>query len=153
MDVVDGGIDLVCQIAQRYRGGGRVLARSPREVEPYPQAEESLLGALVDVALDPSALVVGAGGDSGTRFVQLAQEQVGVRREPMALERLGGVRGGGVAKRWLVSERGVVDHPSDDPVSVADLGQASPGVGRRSGQRETVTIDPAAGDPVDDFQR
>src|SRR3954465_10524187 len=138
MDVVDGGIALVCQIAQRYRGGGRVLARSPGEVEPYPQAEESLLGALVDVALDASALVVGAGGDSRTRFVPLAQEQVGVRREPVALERLGGERGGRVAERSLVSERGVVDQPSDDPVSVADLGQASPGAGRRSRPRPPV---------------
>src|SRR3954467_10722778 len=127
MDVVDGGIDLVCQIAQRYRGGGRVLARSPGEVEPYPQAEESLLGALVDVALDASALVVGAGGDSRTRFVHLVQEQVGVGREPVALEGLGGERGGRVAERPLVSERGVVDQPSDDPVAVGDLGQASPG--------------------------
>src|SRR3954471_19303109 len=94
MDVVDGGIDLVCQIAQCDRGGGGVLARSPGEVEPYSQAEESLLGALVDVALDASAFVVGAGGDSGTRFVHLAQEQVGGGREPAALEGRG-LEGGG----------------------------------------------------------
>src|SRR5436190_17515387 len=143
MDVVDGGIDLACQIAQRDRRGGGVLARSPGEVEPYPQAEESLLSALVDVALEPSALVVRAGGDSRTRFVQLTQEQVGVRREPVALERLGGARGGRIAERSLVAERGVVDQPSDDPVSVADLGQASPGAGPRSRQRPPVTIDPA----------
>src|SRR3954447_23231323 len=131
MDVVDGGIDLACQIAQRDRRGGGVLARSPGEVEPYPQAEESLLGTLVDVAFEPSALVIRAGGDPRTRFVQLAQEQVGVRRESVTFERLGGARGGRVAERSLVSERVVVDQPSDDPVSVVDLGQASPRAGRR----------------------
>src|SRR3954467_7055975 len=117
MDVVDGGIELACQIPQRDRGGGRVLTRSPGEVEPYPQAEQSLLGALVDVALDPSALVVGAGGDSGTRFVDLAQQQIGIRCEAVALEAQGGAGGSGVAERSLVSERRIVNHGSDDPVS------------------------------------
>jgi hypothetical protein len=50
-DVGDGGIDLRGQLAQREPPGRGVLTRSPGEVDAYPQAEESLLGALMDVAL------------------------------------------------------------------------------------------------------
>ena len=112
-----------------------------------------MLGALVDVALDPSALVVGTGGDSGTRFMDLAQEQIGVRREAVALEAQGGAGGSSVTERSLVSERRVVDDGSDDPVSVLDLGQASPGAGRRRRDRLPVAIDPAAPATVDNLQR
>ena len=96
-DLGDGGIDLSGQLAQRDRRGRGVLAWSPGEIDPYPQAEQSLLGALVDVALDPSALVVGARGDSRARFVDLAQQQIGVRREAVALEASG--------RRWRQRRR------------------------------------------------
>jgi hypothetical protein len=67
-----GGIDLTGQFARRDHRGRKVLGPSPGEDEPEPHAEESLLGALMDVALVPSALVIGAGGDPRTRFVNLA---------------------------------------------------------------------------------
>ena len=60
---------------------------------------------------------------------------------------------GGVAERWLVSERRVVDQAADDPVSVPDLGQTSPGAGRRRRQRLPLVIDPAARAAIDDFER
>ena len=84
-----------------------------------PEAEEPLLGALVDLALDPSPLVVGAGRDSRPRIVYLAQEEIGVRREAVALEHQPGGGRNGVAEHALVSERRVVDQAADDAVAVA----------------------------------
>ena len=69
------------------------------------------------------------------------------------LSSVSGARGSGVAERSLVSERRVVDHASDDPVSVPDLGQAAPRAGRRRRQRLPLAIDPAARAAVDDLQR
>ena len=61
-----GGQGVPHRRVARLRGG-------PDSPELHRQRDESLLGAVVEVALDPPALVVGGADDAGTRGAQLRE--------------------------------------------------------------------------------
>ena len=72
---------------------GIVLEELLRELQLDPQRDQPLLGAVVQVALDPAPLVLGAGRDAGARELELAQRRLG----------LGG------SSRWLWSTTAAIE--------------------------------------------
>ena len=79
------------------------------QLELDPQRDEPLLGAVVQVALDPAPLVLGAGRDAGARELQLAHRRLGLGGQPLVLEHDGGHRGAGLEQLRARSRALVVD--------------------------------------------
>ena len=107
--LVDRVLDLGAEPAQR-RGALRVLAVGllGHQLELDAQRDEPLLGAVVEVALDPAALVVGGRLDARARVADLAQERARLRRQPLVVERHERVRRRGRDERVVVAQPGVV---------------------------------------------
>ena len=95
--------------------------------EPQRQRErdEVLLGAVVEVALDPAARVVAGGDQPGARGAQLlvAGAQLGV--EALVAQREPGRRAGRAHELGLLEQRGVVDDRGDRRAVVVDLGDGA----------------------------
>ena len=94
-ELVEGAVDVVGQPLEQLAGAGRAAGHHLLgELEPDPQRDEPLLAAVVQVALDPPALVVGRGEDPRPRGPQLAARAVDALGEPFVL-----VPDEGVARR------------------------------------------------------
>ena len=106
-------VDLVLELAQALDAA---LGIPPddllRQLELDPQRDEPLLGAVVQVALDPAPLVLGAGRDAGARELELAHRRLGLGGQPLVLEHHGGHRGarleqlGPLEQPFVVDDRG-----------------------------------------------
>ena len=107
----------------RQHGVG--LDQGLRELELDPQRHQPLLGAVVQVALDPSALSFRAGSQARARELQLAQRRLGLGREPLVLEHDSGHRDTGLDQLRACAEAGVVDDRRHDRPALADLADGS----------------------------
>ena len=89
-------VDVVLELAQP-RGALLGIAQDDvlGELELDPERDEPLLGAVVQVALDPAPLLLRAGREAGARELELAQRRLGLGREPLVLEHDGGHRDAG----------------------------------------------------------
>jgi len=69
--LLEGDLDLIrSRLQQLVDLGIAILAESPlRASELERQGDEPLLGAVVEVALDPAPLLVGGGDDPSARLV------------------------------------------------------------------------------------
>ena len=73
------------------------------------QGDELLLGAVVEVALEPLALLVAGGDDPGPRRLDLGQLRLDLRLEPVVLDGRRRGRGHRIEQRRVLAQRGVVD--------------------------------------------
>ena len=98
---------------------------------------EPLLGAVVQVALEPPALRVPGGDDPLARCLQLLEPRVGLGEQALVLERHGRGRAGGLQQLGILVERCVVHECGDLPPVALDGrdGAAGPG-SRRPLQRQ-----------------
>ena len=105
-DLVERAVDLAAQLADQLRAAMVAAVDAlGGELELDPQRHEALLGAVVQVALDPAALVVGAGLDARARLAHLVEQHRGFLAEPAVVEREHGVRPCGVDEPVLVRQR------------------------------------------------
>ena len=71
---------LLARLGDQRRGGGRVVDARLRQPERERQGDQPLLGAVVQVTLDPAALGVAGGEDAGARVAQVVDPLVQLRR-------------------------------------------------------------------------
>ena len=145
-------------VAELVDGGGRLrVVAQPRAQQPQVERErdELLLGAVVQVALDLAAGVVGGLDDPPARVAQLLQPRAQVGLQALVVERQRGGRRGRVHQLRRRVQLGVV-HDRRDAVALALDGgprAARPGAGQRHGMAALVDEDLAVGQPVGDVQR
>ena len=129
----------------------------PRLEHPEVQgeADELLLGAVVQVALDPAAGVVGGLDDPQPRDPQLLHPRAELRLQALVVDRQRGGAGGGGDELGGGVELGVVDDRRQPHAAAVDRGPgaARAGVGERDGAAGVVDEDLALGQPVGDRQR
>ena len=116
-----------------------------RQLELDPQRDEPLLGAVVQVALDPAPLVLGAGRDAGARELELAHRRLGLGGQPLVLEHHGGHRGARLEQLGPLEQPFVVDDRGHHRAVTADLADRASAV--RAGQlgRAAPRVHPAVG--------
>ena len=100
------GVDLGQQRVERLRIGAGLVAGEP---DREPQAEQRLLGTVVEVALDPSPLGVGRVDQPHARLADLVQARAQLGLQARVLQRQ--LRGGGHRPEQLriLQQRGVID--------------------------------------------
>ena len=86
------------------------------------ERDEPLLGAVVDVPLDPAPLLVARGDDAPARLLHLHELRAHLGVQTRVLQREPRRRRGGLEKLRLVVERPVVDDHRDPLAAVRDLG-------------------------------
>ena len=108
--LVDRGVDAAAELHQRRR---LARLRAPearrRELELDAQADEPLLGAVVEVALDPPALAVGRRDDPRARLGELLERPAQVGHQALVLkhdERVRARRGEQRGRRRRATGRG-----------------------------------------------
>ena len=124
-----------------------------RQLELDPECDQALLGAVVQVVLDPPPLLLGRAAGAQARLAHLAQEPVGLRREALALERHQRVGRRGRGERRVLAERRIVEDRGDTLAAVEDLRQRL--LGRRLRHRDLLAgdIDPVVARPVHELER
>ena len=137
--------------------GGRLVAVELGLQQPQVQRQrdELLLGAVVEVALDPPAGVVGGLDDAHARDPQLLHAGAQVGLQPLVVDRQRGAGGGGVDELGPGVELGVVDDRGDAAAVALDRGPRAPGagLGQLHPVPELVDEDAALGQPVGDRER
>ena len=141
-DLVRGVLHVVAEAAQ---------AAAPAAPFPCPfsvcsaassssmrRATSRCCAPVVQVALDPPALVICGCLDPRRRFPHRTQQRRRLRREPVVLERHHGVRGDHVDERAIVVQRRVVHDRRDPAAPVGDVGHGAPVPGRRRTDRLPV---------------
>ena len=93
------------------------------------QRDELLLGAVVEVALDPAARVVAGLDDAHARDPQLLDAGAQVGLQPLVVDRQRGAGGGGVDELGPGVELGVVDDRGDAAAVALDRGPRAAGAG------------------------
>ena len=123
------------------------------ELELDAQRDEALLRAVVQVALDPAALLVGRRLDPRARLAHLVQQAARLRGQPLVVQRHQRVRGGGGDERVVVAQPGVVHDRRHAVAVVLDRGQPAARRDGRRHERAAVRVDPAVVEAVDDLDR
>ena len=114
--------------ARRPSGGGLVAVQlGLQQPQVERQRDELLLGAVVEVALDPAAGVVGGLDDAHARDAQLLDAGAQVGLQALVVDRQRGAGGGGVDELRPGVELGVVDDRGDAAAVALDRG---PGAAR-----------------------
>ena len=132
---------------------------SPRPVagEPdgEPQAEQRLLGPVVEVALDPAALRVGRGHQPGARFAHVVQPRAQLGLQARVLQRELRGRGHRPEQLRVLEQRRVVDQRRERLVAVVAQHRdaAAVVVVERLRRARGVDVDAAVGQPVRQLQR
>ena len=123
---------LVGRLVQRGRraprGGGRDLGAGDPERER--EVDQALLGAVVQVALDPAALGVAELDDPGPGGADLLELGPDLGLEALVLDRQAGGGRDRLDQLGLVVQGGVVDQGGDGVAVVAQDGDAAPAAGR-----------------------
>jgi hypothetical protein len=121
------------------------------ELEPHSEREEPLLGAVVQVALEPPPLLVAGADDPGARLAKLVELGSELGLEPCVLEGQSCGGTGGLEERRLVDEVELVD---DDGEPVADV-RGVPSLAGRQVEPLALLVDPglAIGKPEADLER
>ena len=102
--LVEDAVDVVGQPLEQLACAGRAAGHHVLgELEPDPQRDQPLLAAVVEVALDPPALVVGRREDPRARGPQLAARAVDPLGEPLVLVPDEGVRADRLDERPLLA--------------------------------------------------
>ena len=115
-----------------------------RELEREPDPEQALLGAVVEVALEPAAFGVAGLDDARARGAHLGELGAQLGLEARVLER---ERGGGadrVDEPGVVEQRGVVDERGEPVALVLEHRDRAAGLLRR-GEPASVGVDVAPG--------
>ena len=144
-------------LADLVDGARQAGVAQPRLEHPQVQGErdELLLGAVVEVALDPPAGVVGGLDDPQPRDPQLLHPRAQLGLQALVVDRQrGGARGRGDELGRGV-ELGVVDDRRQAHAAAVDRGPgaAGAGVGERHRAAGVVDEDLALGQPVGDVER
>src|SRR5205085_11329237 len=107
--LVDGLVDLRLEVPDGLRVDWRVgVEPLGNQAEPHAQRDETLLGAVMDVALDLTALTVPDRDDPGPRLRQLLERAAQAADEAVVLERIQGVRPGRLDEGRILREARVV---------------------------------------------
>jgi hypothetical protein len=164
----DGRVDAARKLAQLLERAreltARLLQRAPCVgivAEPpleHPEVErerdQPLLGAVVQVALEPAPLALGGLEDARARAAQLVELGVQLRVQARPLQREAGRRADGVEERGLVVQRGVVQQRRDGrPCAVHDVRPALELGGQLDRLALEVGVRAVLGEPVGDPQR
>ena len=144
-------------LADLVDGAREPAVRQPRLEHPQVEreADELLLGAVVQVALDPPARVVGGLDDPQPRDPQLLHPRAQLGLQALVVDRQRGGRGGGGDELRRGVELGVVDDRRHAHALALDRGPraAGAGVGQLDRAAGVVDEDLALGQPVGDVQR
>ena len=137
--------------------GGRRVERELAlgEAELQRERDEPLLGAVVQVALEPAALEHRDVDEPRARALELLDAGAQLGLEALVLELQRGRRGRRAHEARVVAQRRVVDDRADELAVALDLGDGAPGA--RLGQLVALAV---VGDvvpgrlaPVDELQR
>ena len=113
-DFADRGLELGRRLIEQLRLAGRALLG---DLEPHGQGHEPLLGAVVEIALDPASFRVGRLDDPQPRRPDLLELGPDLGRQPLVLERQpGGVPDRFDEARILDLDRRVVDEDAEELV-------------------------------------
>jgi hypothetical protein len=115
--------------------GGR---SSAYELKREPSGEESLLRAVVEVALQPASFLIACGEDARAGGAHLGELRAQLRLQACVLERKRCRGGGGGEKDVVLEQRGVVDERRDRSAVVFEEADRPPV--RRLGQLETGAV-------------
>ena len=139
----EGGMDATGELAQFadrllelvLRAGEcdrrRRVVSGRGEAERDGESDETLLRAVVQVALDPAALGIRRGHDATPRRAHLRQLRAHLRREPLVLEDEAGCQPHGFHELRLVQDDGVVNEDGDLlPPRAHDRDRAAGGAGK-----------------------
>ena len=157
-DLVQRPIDLAAELGLERRRTGRVGGPElVHELELHPQRDQPLLGAIMEVALDPLPLDIGGGQDPCLGAAQLAHGGAELRVEPLLIEHQQRRRPGGVDELGALAERGIVHDRGDRlaiPVHARDRARGAEPVERDAVAIRVREAGPGAGtDAVGDLQR
>ena len=117
------------------------------ELELDPQRDEPLLRTVVQVALDPAALVVRRGLDARARLAHLLQQRRRLGREAVVVQRHQRVRRRGGDEGRVLASAASWTIVRDEAITVANLGQAAPGRDGRPLDAVAVRVGPAVSSP------
>ena len=129
-------------VEQLVDGAVPVGESAAGELECEPDPEQALLGAVVEVALEPPPLGVAGLDDPRARGAHLGELGAQLRLQARVLEREARGRADGLEQRGLVEERRVVDERGDPPAVVLEHGDGAP-VARAHVERAPAGIDVA----------
>ena len=149
------GSELVGQLLNGVGQLGLVLEPGTQQPEVERERDELLLGAVVQVALDLAAGVVGGLDDPAARVAELLQPRAQVGLQPLVVDRQRRGRSGGVDELGRGVELRVV-HDRGDAVALAlDRGPRAAGPGRRQVDRVAALVheDAPVRQPVGDVER
>ena len=141
-------------VEQRRRAGARLRVLA-REVEHDRERDEALLGAVVQVALEPPARRVTRRHEPRARRLQLVDPCAQLGGEPLVLERERRRRAGGAHQLAVVVERRIVDDRGDRLAVALDLRDRTAVAGHRQRHGVALCVDVAAGvgQPVGERER
>ena len=99
----------------------------PEELEGHTEAEQPLLGTIVQVALQPAPLLITRTHDPRPRLTQLRKLRAQLRLQPLILEGEAGRRPGRLQQRRLIEQHRVVDDRGELISDESDCAVRSPG--------------------------
>ena len=109
----------------------RVLGAGQRQSELQGDGDQSLLGAVVQVALDPPPLGVRGRDDADPGSGQLVEAFLELAAQPFVVGGESDGRGDGRDQPWVLQQGLVVDQGRERAVVPLDHGHGTPGRGRR----------------------
>src|SRR4051794_5415596 len=155
--LVDRLVDLRLEVSDGVRADGRIGVEPLRDqLEPYAQRDQTLLSAVVEVALDSAALAVPDRDYPRSRSRELLERAAQTLDEAVVLERIQRIRRGSLDEGWILREARVMQDRGYPPPVGAHLGNRTPICGLRRLYRPTCLIDPmarVAAQPVHDLER
>ena len=128
---------------------------APEELERDPERDESLLGAVVEIALDPATLGILGVDEAGARCLNRVELRPDLGLEPLVLDRQADRRDSRRHEARVVAEDGV-EGDREERASVGIDGQRRPcrAVRRRRGERAGRVLEAGAvRHPAEDLER
>jgi hypothetical protein len=146
-DLTSGRIELLLEL-------GLVRELLLEQAQPQRQRDQPLLRAVVEIPLEPLALLLSGFDHAGSRSLQLLEASPELRVQAPVLERDAGGRADSIEQLVLVVERAVVDQGGDtNAVSVDRRRCALVVVGQLDRTAVQIDVGAKVGQPVRERQR
>ena len=138
-DFADGGLELGRRLVEQFRlAGGAQLG----DLEPHCQGHESLLGAVVEIALDTASFRISRLDYPQPRRPDLLELGPDLGCQPLVLERQpGGIPDRLDEARILGIDRRIVDEDAEELIVTVESGDYARGIRERELDREPRGID------------